>query len=86
MTTEEAFLLVDILPLVLIFIGLVVYKTIKESNEVENMTIKAEFSTDITAHELNRLNQVLGLTVEVNNGQITEVRIKEVINGKRKNI
>lgn len=40
--------------------------------------MKAEVSKDITVEELKTLNKTLGMTVEINDGQITAVNFEEV--------
>lgn len=39
--------------------------------------LKTEFYENITVHELAALNASTGLTVEINNGEITGVSVEE---------
>ena len=40
--------------------------------------LKTEFTQDITVDELMVLNKTIGMTVEINDGQITDVNFEEV--------
>ena len=40
--------------------------------------LKTEFTQDITVDELMVLNKTIGMTVEINDGQITGVNFEEV--------
>ena len=39
--------------------------------------LKTEFTQDITVDELMVLNKTIGITVEINDGQITAIKFEE---------